>query len=143
MSKEDVVEVLESILKVKPSNGRIKFPQDLIPHLSGFSSDSVENFLGVSLDGSHKVISVNQVSKGTVNRSIVHPREVFKQAILDNAVAVIIAHNHPSSTLDPSTEDIDVTSRLKEAGELIGIPVLDHLIIHGNSYFSFLEHGIL
>ena len=83
------------------------------------------------------------VAIGIVNRSLVHPREVFRRAITDNAAAIIVAHNHPSGSLEPSDEDHEVTRRLVEAGQLLGISVLDHLVISREGYFSFLEHSLI
>ncbi len=80
------------------------------------------------------------VSTGSLNQSIVHPRELFKTALLSSAAAVILIHNHPTGDPTPSTEDIELTRRLKEAGEMIGIRVLDHIVV-GDSYYSFAERG--
>lgn len=83
------------------------------------------------------------ISIGHLNASIVHPREMFKEAIRRSSAAVILVHNHPSGDLTPSQEDIATTERLKQAGELLGIEVLDHLIVGDNRYFSFREQGLL
>ena len=116
----------------------------ILEELENIKFKDVECFVCVTLNGSHKVIGSYVVSQGLVNRTLVHPREVFRPAILDNSTAVIIAHNHPSGNLEPSLEDKDVTRRMKQAGDIIGIKVLDHLIVspslHG--YFSFLEGNI-
>jgi len=95
------------------------------------------------LDGKNRIGSCNVVSIGSLNQAIVHPREVFKAAILSNAAAVIVAHNHPSGDPNPSREDREITRRLKEAGELLGIRLLDHVIVGDNSYLSFTESGLL
>ncbi|MGI5826399.1 MAG: RadC family protein [Patescibacteria group bacterium] len=100
-----------------------------------------EHFVVVSLDSRNTVLGVDTVSIGTLNASLVHPRETFEAAIARHAAQVIIAHNHPSGDVEPSQGDIDTTKRLKEAGELLGIEVIDHLIIGKNSYFSFREKG--
>ncbi len=102
-----------------------------------------EIFLTVLLDTRHGVIGLHQVSIGSLNASLVHPRETFKAAILCNAAAVILAHSHPSGDLTPSQDDLAVTARLKEAGVLLGIPVLDHLIIAQDHYLSLKERGLL
>lgn len=104
-----------------------------------------EYFIAFLLDGKNRITSMHQVSQGSLNQSIVHPRETFKAAILANAAAVILAHNHPTGDLTPSSEDIAITRRLKEAGELLGVRVLDHIIIDtdtGNSG-SFVEKGLM
>ena len=98
-----------------------------------------EYFFTITLNGAHKIIDTHIISKGLVNRTLVHPREVFRPAILDNSTSIIIAHNHPSGNLQPSEEDKAITQRLKTAGEIIGIRVLDHLIFSSNGYLSMLE----
>lgn len=106
-----------------------------------------ESFYVVTLDGAHKPIKALEVTKGLVNRTLVHPREIFRDAILDSAISILVAHNHPSGTLEPSTEDKEITRKLKQAGEIIGIDVLDHLIVDSSGrskgYYSFAEHGII
>ena len=98
-----------------------------------------EYFFSITLNGAHQVIDVHTITKGLVNRVLVHPREVFRPVLLDNATAIVVAHNHPSGNLEPSREDKDITNRLKEAGDLLGIRVLDHLIFSSNGYRSMLE----
>lgn len=102
-----------------------------------------EQFLVLLLDGKNRIARKVMVSEGSLNQSIVHPREVFAPAVRESAAAVILIHNHPSGDPNPSREDREITRRLKEAGELLGIKVLDHLIIGDGSYFSFVESGVL
>jgi len=102
-----------------------------------------EKFIALLLDIKNHVVAANTVSIGTVNASLVHPREIFKVALLCNASAVILAHNHPSGNPTPSHEDIDITNRLKKAGEILGIEVLDHIIIGDNTWTSFKEKGLI
>ena len=102
-----------------------------------------EHFLCVTLDGQSRVINMRVVFIGTINQSLVHPREVFVDAISDRAVGIIIAHNHPSGNLDPSHADKAITTRLKDAAKIIGIDLLDHVIISKNGFFSFQEEGLL
>ena len=102
-----------------------------------------EKFIALLLDTKNHVVAANTVSIGTVNASLVHPREIFKVALLCNASAVILAHNHPSGNPTPSSEDIDITNRLKKAGEILGIEVLDHIIIGDNTWTSFKEKGLI
>lgn len=97
----------------------------------------------VTLDTKNHPTSISTVSIGSLNSSIVHPREVFKPAILANSASIIIGHNHPSGDPEPSTEDISITKRIKECGEILGIELLDHTIIGFNSYISFREKGLL
>lgn len=110
--------------------------------IKGYGQMDVEYFLCITLDGAHRVINIHVVSKGLLNRTLVHPREVFRPAIKDNAAAIIVAHNHPSNQLAPSDEDKGLTKRLREAGDIVGISILDHLILARTSYFSFMEAGI-
>jgi len=100
-----------------------------------------EQFLVACLDAKHAIIGVNVVSIGSLTLSIVHPREVFKPAILLNAHALIAAHNHPSGDPAPSAEDRVLTARLRQAGELIGIALLDHLILGEDRIYSFADQG--
>lgn len=100
-----------------------------------------EHFYLIVLDSRNS--SIAEVSIGSLNASIVHPREVFAEAIRRHAASVIFAHNHPSGDTEPSTEDIEITKRLVEAGKILGIEVIDHLIVAGNTFFSFKEQGLL
>jgi DNA repair protein RadC len=102
-----------------------------------------EHFQALLLDTRNTVIDNVSVTIGTLNASLVHPREVFKDAIKQSAASVIIAHNHPSGNPEPSEEDIKLTKRLVEAGRLLGIEVLDHIIIVDGGYFSFKERGLM
>jgi DNA repair protein RadC len=99
-----------------------------------------EHFVLVSFDTRNRVIGTDTISIGTLNASLVHPREMFNIAIRRHAASVIISHNHPSGDPDPSDEDIRVTEKLTEAGKLLGILVLDHVIICKESYYSFSEN---
>ena len=102
-----------------------------------------EHFIAITLDGASRVIGTHTISIGTLNQSLVHPREVFYPAIKDKAAAIIIAHNHPSGQLFPSRADKQVTTRLKDAGKLIGIDIIDHIILTPEGYFSFQESDTL
>lgn len=126
----------------KPTD-KIRLPADCLPHLAKIMRARQEKFAVVSLAGDHSVIRVRVVTVGLVNRAMVHAREVFRGAIADNAVAVIAAHNHPSGSLEPSREDRELTKRLVDAGAVLGIPVLDHIIVGRRGYVSFLERGEL
>ncbi len=103
----------------------------------------VEQFHAVLLDGKHRVIRDVLVSQGTLTSSPVHPREVFKVAIRESAAAVVFVHNHPSGDPSPSGDDLDVTRRLSEVGDLVGIQVLDHVVIGDGRYVSFADRGLL
>lgn len=107
-----------------------------------FSSQAEEIFAILCLDTKNNVTGAFEVSRGALNSSIVHPREVFKRAILNNAASIILLHNHPSGEPQPSHEDITMTNRIDECGKLLGIRVLDH-IIYGDYFYSFKEEGML
>ena len=98
-----------------------------------------EHFIAITLNGSSRVINTHIISIGTLNQSLVHPREVFYPAIQDKAAAIIIAHNHPSGQLLPSRADRQITTRLKDVGKLIGIDILDHIILTSEGYYSFQD----
>ena len=102
-----------------------------------------EQFIAIFLDSRSEVIGINTVSVGTLTESLVHPREVFKGAILANAASIIIAHNHPSGDHHASEADLAVTSKLKEAGRILGIPLEDHVVIGREGFTSFRQEGLL
>ena len=122
----------------------IRTPADALPVLEAELSElAYERFIALALSTKNHVIAVLPVSSGSLNASIVHPRELFQRAILANAASVIICHNHPSGDPSPSPEDVALTRKLVEAGELLDIPVLDHLILGYGRYVSFKERGLL
>jgi DNA repair protein RadC len=102
-----------------------------------------EEFHCIYLDNKHRIINCQMITKGILNQSMCHPRECFAPAIEKRAAAVVFFHNHPSGCPQPSQQDKQITQRLKEVGELVGIRVLDHLIIGGDSYFSFVDENLL
>ncbi|MBL0225823.1 MAG: DNA repair protein RadC [Geobacteraceae bacterium] len=108
-----------------------------------FRDSRKEYFLILLLDGKNRIIRRVQVSEGSLNQSIVHPREVFLPAVKESAAAIILVHNHPTGDPAPSSEDIAITRRLREAGEIMGIKVLDHIIIGDGEFVSFVERGLL
>lgn len=125
-------------------NRKIRSPQDANELLSKFLGlVDREHFLVMCLDTKNQPTCIQTVHIGSLNSSIVHPREVFKTAILSNSASIIVAHNHPSNVTTPSAEDIEVTNRLKEAGSIIGIDLLDHLIICEDSFLSLNEKGFI
>jgi DNA repair protein RadC len=105
--------------------------------------ETKEHFLVVLLNSKNKVLQIEQISEGSLNSSVVHPREVFTPAVLHHAAAILAAHNHPSGDPTPSKEDKALTETLAQAGKYMGIPVLDHLIIGDAAYYSFKEHSYL
>ena len=108
-----------------------------------FRDSRKEYFLTLLLDGKNRIIRRVQVSEGSLNQSIVHPREVFIPAVKESAAAIILVHNHPTGDPAPSSEDIAITRRLREAGDIMGIKVLDHIIIGDGEFVSFVERGLL
>ena len=100
-----------------------------------------EEFVVLLLDAKNKLLGFHVVSVGSLTSSVVHPREVFKVAILGNAAAVILLHNHPSGDPTPSNEDLSITTRLRQVGEVLGIRVLDHVVIGDGRYVSFVDDG--
>jgi len=128
--------------RIKPEGLKIESPADVLPLLRHYADRKQEHFLCASVNGANEVMNVRVVSIGLIDRSPAHPREVFADPLTDRACAVILAHNHPTGPLQPSEADIETTRRLREAGELMGIIVLDHLIFNKNNHFSFLENGI-
>ncbi len=122
---------------------RVEHPEDLLPLLAPYKNKEQEYFIVIILSGAYEVIRTEIVTIGLLNRTMVHPREVFTLAVEERAAAIVVAHNHPSGTLYPSKEDLEITTRLKKAGEILGIPLLDHIIITKNGHYSFLAHHCL
>ncbi len=129
--------------RIKPEGAKIQTPADLLPHVRHYADRKQEHFLCASINGANEILNIRVVSIGLIDRSPVHPREVFADALSDRASAVIVAHNHPSGGLEPSPSDIAITAQLKAAGTIVGIELLDHIIFNRTGYFSFLEEGEL
>ena len=125
------------------NNKRITSAQDVYNELKPFSTKAQEHFLVITLDGASHIINTRTVFIGTLNQSLVHPREVFADAISDRSAGIIIAHNHPSGTLEASRADIQITQRLKEVSKLVGIELLDHVILAKDGFYSFSDEGLL
>jgi DNA repair protein RadC len=120
----------------------IRKPKDIIDVTQRWKRCRQENFLVITLNGAHEVIKVHHVSKGLLNKTIVHPRECYFHAIKDYAAAVVFVHNHPSGRALSSIEDDMVTDRLCMAGNILGIEIIDHIIITPDDcYFSYRENG--
>lgn len=122
---------------------KVTKPSDAMVELRRYARARTERFIVITLNGSQDIIKIHLVTTGLINRTLIHPREVFHPAIIDGAVGIICAHNHPSGHLEPSPEDREITKRLREAGDLLGIVLLDHLIIGKDGYLSFVESGLL
>jgi len=129
--------------RIRPEGFKIVFPPDILPLIQHLADRKQEHFLCISLNGGNEVIAVRTVSVGLVNKTPVHPREVFADPITDRASAIIVAHNHPAGSLTPSREDIFITRQLQAAGVTLGIQLLDHVIFNHKGYYSFLENGVL
>jgi len=121
----------------------IKKPFDIFTQVRHFADRKQERFISLSLNGAHEVLAVRVVTIGLVNKTIVHPREVFADLIQDRAAAFCVAHNHPSGKLQSSPEDDEVTERLQSAADILGIQFIDHIIFSETNWWSFRENGKL
>jgi DNA repair protein RadC len=129
--------------RLRPGDA-VRTPRDVYRHFHARLRDAPhERFLVVLLDGRHRVLREVTTSQGTLTASLVHPREVFRSALREGAAALVLVHNHPSGDPTPSREDRDVTRRLVRAGELLGVPVLDHVVVAERGYVSLREAGDL
>ncbi len=132
-----------STVSLKPGN-QFTRSKDIFAHFHEQLRDKKqETFLVVLLDNKNRIIKDTRVSTGSLSQSIVHPREVFNPAIRESAAAVVFVHNHPSGDPVPSSEDIELTQRLKEVSQVVGIKILDHVIIGNGCYTSFKDEGLL
>ncbi len=122
---------------------KISCARDVLPLLTDIGGKQQEYFLCISLNGANEVIEKRVVTIGLLDKSPVHPREVFADVIADRAAAVIFAHNHPSGDLQPSQSDLQLQEQLTEAGKILGIRVLDHVIVSRKGYYSFQEAGLI
>jgi DNA repair protein RadC len=126
-----------------PEGAKIETPADLLPHVRHYADRKQEYFLCATINGANEILNIRVVSIGLIDRTPVHPREVFADALSDRASAIIVAHNHPAGSLEPSASDAEATKQLKAAGIVMGITLLDHIIFNRSGYFSFLEAGRL
>ncbi len=129
--------------RIKPEGLRIKFPSEVLPLIRHYGDRKQEHFICVSINGANEVMNVRVITIGLINKSHVHPREVFADVIAERASAVIIAHNHPVGDLTPSKEDKEITAQIKTAGNVLGINLLDHIIFNSKGYYSFVENDEL
>ncbi|MCG2726876.1 MAG: DNA repair protein RadC [Elusimicrobia bacterium] len=129
-------------LKAKKLNIYLS-PEDVWAELKDIRESKKEHFIVFYLDTANQEIKREIISVGTLNYNIVHPREVFEPAVKNLAASIILAHNHPSGTLEPSPEDLSLNKRLVEAGKILGIQVLDHMIVTKNEFSSFKEKGLM
>jgi len=142
----------ERIVLVKEKVGRYELPRktnspeqayNAIKTITNVQEEAQEVFGVLILNTKNKIVAVHEISRGTLNSSMVHPREVFKPAVLHNASAIICFHNHPSGDPEPSRDDIEVTKRLVEAGKIMEIEVFDHIIVGDDRYVSLKERGVM
>ncbi len=122
---------------------RFTKPEQVFEMFRDLRRETKEHFITLHLDGKNRIVCFDRVSIGSLNQAIVHSREVFKTACLSNAAAILLVHNHPTGDPAPSQEDLAITRRIKEAGEILGIKVLDHIIVGDNDFLSFVEKGLL
>ena len=133
-------EELEPELK----NFNIKDPESVVKAIRASIKDKAkEHFKLILLNPRNKIIGISTISIGTLNASLVHPREVFKDAIMHSAASVVLAHNHPSGDPEPSEDDLKITKKLVESGKILGIEVIDHIIIGKNNFCSYKERGLI
>jgi len=126
------------------SESKITSPQDIAEIFIPLLKDELkEKFILICLNSANKIIKFETISIGSLNSSVVHPREIFKAAIENSSASIILLHNHPSGNPEPSNEDIAITRKLVEAGKILDIPVFDHIIIAGVAYTSFVEKKII
>lgn len=128
--------------EAKETKEKCNSPEKIYNICSDLKVKRKEHFYCLTLNSQYELIKKHKISEGTANMSLVAPREVFYPAIKDNAIAIVVVHNHPSGATNPSREDDGVTKRLKDSGSILGIEVLDHIII-GNGYYSYQENGKL
>jgi len=135
--------VSEAITDYLKTGTRYTSPTQVFETFQFLMNETKEMFITLHLDGKNRIMAMDLVSIGSLNQSIVHPREVFKTACLSNAAALILVHQHPSGDTTPSSEDITITRRIREAGEIMGIRVMDHIIVGDGEYLSFVERGLM
>ena len=139
----ETFKIEESVSQYLGTGSRFTSPAQVFETFRFLMQETKEHFATLHLDGKNKVVCMDLVSIGSLNQSIVHPREVYKTACLSNASSLILIHQHPSGDATPSQEDIAITRRLREAGELMGIKILDHVIVGEGEYVSFVERGLM
>lgn len=121
---------------------RIEKPSDVLTWFEPFRHADQEHFVCMSLNCAGQVMNTRVITIGLLNHSLVHPREVFRGAIMDNAASIIVCHNHPSGSLEASSQDLAITAQLKEAGSIIGIQLVDHVIVTKTGHLSMREHDL-
>ena len=139
----ETLTVREEITDYLKTGTRYSSPAQVSDTFQFLMKETKEQFITLHLDGKNRIICMDLVSIGSLNQSIVHPRSVFMTACLSSAASIICVHQHPTGDPTPSSEDISITRRLKEAGEIMGIKLLDHIIVGDGEYLSFVERGLM
>lgn len=129
--------------RIHPEGIKIRFTADLLPLLQNYTDRKQEHLLCASLNGAQEVLAIRIVTIGLTNKTIIHPREVFADPITDRASSIILAHNHPGGLPEPSSDDIIITKKIVEAGDTLGIKLLDHVIFNNRGHFSMKEKGLM
>lgn len=142
-AREMAKNYISNNLMVKAVLEAVCSPLEIALKCKDFRKAKKEHFCVFFLDTQNRITARETVSIGTLNASLIHPRECFRTAIVKNSCSVIFAHNHPSGSLEPSVEDLNVTKRLVSAGKLLGIEVLDHVIVTADSHTSLKERGLI
>jgi len=122
---------------------KITFPTDVLPFVRDICDKKQEHFICISLNGANEIIEKRVITVGLMNVNYVHPRDIFSDVLMDHAASVVLVHNHPSGNTEPSKDDIELTKRLIQAGELLGIKVHDHIIISKKGHTSMRERGVI
>ncbi|WP_419763949.1 MAG: RadC family protein [Arcobacter sp.] len=135
--------IAEIRINYRTINNKISSATDVYKKVKEFSNKTQEHFITIYLDGANRVLETRVNFIGTLNQSLVHPREIFNSAIKLSCASIITVHNHPSGILEPSEEDINITKRIKEASKILGIELLDHLIISEFGFYSFKDGSFL
>jgi len=145
MKYKEYKETMRKIMEVaEDKREKVKSPLDVKVACLEYMAKETEHVVVLTLNSASQIINKHLITKGLVNRTQLHPREVFRKAILDNAVAIILVHNHPSGDLLPSPDDDNITKVIKDSGNILGIHLLDHVIIGRNDgYFSYTENNRL
>ena len=137
-------ELAKRALEVNDTNlPTIVTPKDVVAQLTDLRHNKKEHFIALYLNARNQLVHKEMISMGTLNANLVHPREVFEPAVRHLAAQIIIAHNHPSGDSQPSNADLEITKRLVEAGKLMGIEVMDHIIVAKSNHFSFKEEHLI
>ncbi|RXJ88061.1 DNA repair protein RadC [Arcobacter sp. CECT 8985] len=128
---------------IQNQSTKITSPNDIYEELKPYKNKQQEYFIAIYLDGANYIVDKKVITIGTLNQSLVHPREVFSYAIEKRCASIIVSHNHPSNILKPSNEDMEVTEILKQSGKILGIELLDHVIFSKDGFISLKEEGVL